>query len=62
MNAQLLKIWIDAKISHLEFIRDTGVGPSTPQSAHEQIKLLKEIVEDFNLTEVTEELFYHKNF
>ena len=62
MNPLTLKIWVEAKISHLEFLRDTGIGPATPQSAHDQIKLLKELVEDFNLKEVNEDTYYYKNF
>lgn len=62
MNPLTLKLWVEAKISHLEFLRDTGIGPATPQSAHDQIKLLKELVEDFNLKEVNEDTYYYKNF
>jgi len=62
MNALSLKLWIETKINHLEFLRDTGIGPATPQSAHDQIKLLKELLDDFNLKELDTESYYHKNF
>jgi hypothetical protein len=62
MNPLMLKLWVEAKISHLEFLRDTGIGPATPHSAHDQIKLLKELAEDFNLKEVNEDIYFHKNF
>ena len=54
MNIELvlLKIWVDSKTSHLEFIRDTGIGTITPQSAQDQIKLLRELNDLFKLKEI----------
>jgi hypothetical protein len=54
MNIELtlLKIWVDSKTSHLEFVRDTGIGPVTPQSAQDQIKLLRELDDLFNLKQI----------
>lgn len=59
---QLLKIWIDSKITHLEFVRDSGLGSLTPQAAQAQIKLLKELQDLFNLKDVNvKQLKYHND-
>jgi hypothetical protein len=54
MNIELtlLKIWVESKVSHLQFLRDTGIGPVTPQSAQDQIKLLRELDDLFNLKDI----------
>ena len=54
MNIELvlLKIWVDSKTSNIEFIRDTGIGTITPQSAQDQIKLLRELNDLFKLKEI----------
>lgn len=59
---QLLKIWVDSKISHLEFVRDSGLGSLTPQAAQAQIKLLKELQDLFNLKDVNvKQIKYHQD-
>lgn len=61
-HLQVLKIWVDSKIAHLEFVRDSGLGTLTPQAAQAQIKLLKELQDLFNLKDVDiKQLKYHND-
>jgi ABC-type uncharacterized transport system substrate-binding protein len=51
MNAEIFKFYIDAKKKHVEHAQTLGVL-YTPESAADQIKLLDEIYDVFNLETV----------
>lgn len=51
MNAEIFKFYIEAKKKHLEFAKEMGIM-YTPESAADQIKLLDEIYDTFNLESV----------
>lgn len=63
MNPIMLKLWIDAKKAQLEKQKDEAILYSS-QMMDAKIQLLDEIVEDFNLEEVKENVDYkiHNNF
>jgi len=51
MNAEIFKFYIDSKKKHVEHAQTLGVL-YTPESAADQIKLLDEIYDVFNLETV----------
>lgn len=48
MDKLLLKLWLDTKVDHLTFIRDTGLARD-PKSVQDQIELLNELNDLFKL-------------
>jgi len=62
MNAEIFKFYIDAKKKHVEHAQVLGVL-YTPESAADQIKLLDEIFDVFNLEMVgdVDEAFMERN-
>lgn len=42
MDKLILKLWLDTKVEHLEFIRDAGITRDL-KSVEDQIKLLNEL-------------------
>lgn len=62
MHKTLVKIWIDQKKSFIT--RSMNMGLININSATDQIQLLDQLIDDFNLEEVTEDQDYiiEKNF
>jgi|688.fasta_scaffold14149_22 hypothetical protein len=62
MHKTLVKIWIDQKKSSINWKMNMGL--INVNSATDQIQLLDELIDDFNLEEVTEDqdYFIEKNF
>lgn len=62
MHKTLVMMWIDQKRASIH--RNMNMGIININSATDQIRLLEELIDDFNLEEVTEELDYviQKNF
>jgi hypothetical protein len=62
MHKTLVMLWIDQKKASIH--RNLNMGMINVNSATDQIQLLEELIDDFNLEEVTEDLDYHieKNF
>jgi hypothetical protein len=62
MHKTLVKIWIDQKKSSINWKMNMGL--INVNSATDQIQLLDELIDDFNLEEVTEDQDYiiEKNF
>jgi hypothetical protein len=62
-NPIMLKLWIDSKKAQLEKQKDLYILYST-EIMDAKIQLLNEIIEDFNLEDVEENVDYniHKNF
>lgn len=62
MHKTLVMIWIESKKSSIN--RNMNMGLININSATDQIQLLDEFIDDFNLEEVTEDQDYHieKNF
>jgi len=62
MHKTLVKIWIDQKKSSINWKMNMGL--INVNSATDQIQLLDELIDDFNLDEVTEDqdYFIEKNF
>jgi len=62
MHKTLVKIWIDQKKSSINWKMNMGL--INVNSATDQIQLLDELIDDFNLEEVTEDqdYFVEKNF
>jgi hypothetical protein len=62
MQKTLVKIWIDQKKSSINWKMNMGL--INVNSATDQIQLLDELIDDFNLEEVTEDqdYFIEKNF
>ena len=62
MHKTLVKIWIDQKKSSINWKMNMGL--INVNSATDQILLLDELIDDFNLEEVTEDqdYFVEKNF
>lgn len=63
MNPIMLKLWIDSKKAQLERQKDLFIMYST-EMVDAKIQLLDEIIEDFNLENVEEDVDYkiHRNF
>jgi len=63
MNAEIFKFYIEAKKKHVEHAQTLGVL-YTPESASDQIKLLDEIFDTFNLEMVgdVDEAFLERNY
>jgi hypothetical protein len=63
MNAEIFKFYIEAKKKHVEHAQTLGVL-YTPESASDQIKLLDEIFDTFNLETVgdVDEAFLERNY
>lgn len=63
MNPIMLKLWIDSKKAQLERQKDLFIIYST-EMVDAKIQLLDEIIEDFNLENVEEDVDYkiHRNF
>jgi hypothetical protein len=59
----MLKLWIDSKKAQLERQKDLFIIYST-EMVDAKIQLLDEIIEDFNLENVEEDVDYkiHRNF
>ncbi len=57
MHKTLVKIWIDQKKSSINWKMNMGL--INVSSATDQIQLLDELIDDFNLEEVTEDQDYH---
>ncbi len=62
MHKTLVKIWIDQKKSSINWKMNMGL--INVNSATDQIQLLDEFIDDFNLEEVTadQDYFIEKNF
>ncbi len=62
MHKTLVMIWIESKKSSIN--RNMNMGLININSATDQIQLLDEFIDDFNLEEVTEDqdYFIEKNF
>ncbi len=62
MHKTLVKIWIDQKKSSINWKMNMGL--INVNSATDQIQLLDELIDDFNLEDVTEDqdYFIEKNF
>jgi hypothetical protein len=62
MHKTLVMLWIDQKKASIH--RNLNMGITNVNSATDQIQLLEELIDDFNLEEVTEDLDYviQKNF
>jgi hypothetical protein len=62
MHKTLVMMWIDQKKASIH--RNLNMGITNVNSATDQIQLLEELIDDFNLEEVTEDLDYviQKNF
>ena len=62
MHKTLVKMWIDQKKSSINW--KMNMGFININSATDQIQLLDELIDDFNLEEVTEDqdYFVEKNF
>jgi hypothetical protein len=62
MHKTLVMMWIDQKKSFIT--RSMNMGLINVNSATDQIQLLDELIDDFNLEEVTEDqdYFVEKNF
>jgi hypothetical protein len=61
MNKQILRLWITDKISRLQSRVDSTL--SDDNGIYGQIKVLQELVEDFNLYPVEdEEIEFHNQF
>lgn len=62
MHKTLVKIWINQKKSSINWKMNMGL--INVNSATDQIQLLDELIDDFNLEEVTEDqdYFVEKNF
>jgi hypothetical protein len=56
MHKTLVMLWIDQKRTSIH--RNMNMGIINVNSATDQIQLLEELIDDFNLEEVTEELDY----
>jgi hypothetical protein len=56
MHKTLVMMWIDQKRASIH--RNMNMGIININSATDQIRLLEELIDDFNLEEVTEELDY----
>lgn len=57
MHKTLVMMWIDQKKQSIN--RNLNMGFLNINSATDQIQLLDELIDDFNLEEVTEDLDYH---
>ena len=57
MHKTLVMMWIDQKKKSIN--RNLNMGFLNINSATDQIQLLDELIDDFNLEEVTEELDFH---
>lgn len=62
MNKIIVMMWIEQKKSEIN--RKLNMGVLTITSATDQLQLLEELIDDFNLETVTEEVDYsiEKNF
>lgn len=62
MHKTLVKIWIDQKKSSINWKMNMGL--INVNSATDQVQLLDELIDDFNLEDVTEDqdYFIEKNF
>ncbi len=62
MHKTLVMIWIESKKSSIN--RNMNMGLINVNSATDQIQLLDEFIDDFNLEDVTEDqdYFIEKNF
>ncbi len=62
MHKTLVMIWIESKKSSIN--RNMNMGLINVNSATDQIQLLDQLIDDFNLEEVTEDqdYFIEKNF
>ena len=62
MHKILVMMWISQKKASIN--RNLDMGLININSATDQIQLLDQLIDDFNLEEVTEDLDYHieKNF
>jgi hypothetical protein len=56
MHKTLVMMWIDQKKASIH--RNLNMGITNVNSATDQIQLLEELIDDFNLEEVTEDLDY----
>lgn len=56
MHKTLVMMWIDQKRASIH--RNMNMGIINVNSATDQIRLLEELIDDFNLEDVTEELDY----
>lgn len=56
MHKTLVMLWIDQKRASIH--RNMNMGIINVNSATDQIQLLEELIDDFNLEDVTEELDY----
>ncbi len=56
MHKTLVMLWIDQKKASIH--RNLNMGITNVNSATDQIQLLEELIDDFNLEEVTEDLDY----
>ena len=63
MNAIALKLWIEAKRAQFQKMKDISILYSD-QYMDAKIQVLDELVDDFNLNDVVENVDYeiHKNF
>ena len=62
MNPIMLKLWIDAKRTHLQHCQNIGVMYSR-EEANAMLNILDELEDDFNLEQYQEEDHYiEKNF
>lgn len=63
MNAIALKLWIEAKRAQFQKMKDISILYSD-QYMDAKIQVLDELVDDFNLDDVVENVDYqiHKNF
>jgi hypothetical protein len=60
MNAIIFRLWLEAKKAHLEHSRTIGII-YTKESAEDQLALINEIYDLFNLEAINVEDFeYHK--
>lgn len=62
LNKIIVMMWISQKKASIT--RNLNMGIMNINSATDQLQLLDELIDDFNLEEVTEDLDYHieKNF
>jgi len=63
MNAIALKLWIEAKRAQFQKMKDISILYSD-QYMDAKIQVLDELIDDFNLEDVVENVDYkiHKNF
>jgi len=59
INRIILRLWTESEIDKLTF--RSNIGMISQESADTQIKLLKKLMDDFNLEELNpdEKIFYH---